>query len=156
MSLKLSDHPRTKKCKKKGKKVFHIQGKLRNAPCSCGGTANQHLVYHPGMESWFFYAHWRFHIEKNWLTTLYYISLQVVELCFCFCYKQRDQFRNIFHTRSLGKPEERTAPTIVQISKPCQSSDMQSLQRSHLLETVKSGSLLHPLSQPLQKGNLTT
>lgn len=88
--------------------------------------------------------------------TPYYISLEVVELCFCFCYKQMDQFRNTFHIRSLVKPEERTAPSVVQISKPWQSSDTQSLQGSHLVETVRSGSLLHPLSQPLQKGNLST
>lgn len=35
------------------------------------------------------------------------------------------------------KPEERTAPTTVQIGKPCQSTDMQSLQGSHPAEMVK-------------------
>lgn len=50
------------------------------------------------------------HIEglifKKQLMVLYYLYLQVIELYFCFCYKQREQLRNIFHIRSLVKPEE--------------------------------------------------
>lgn len=57
----------------------------------------------------------------KWLMTLYYISLQAVELCFR---KTWDQFRNTFHIRSVVKLEERTAPAIVRNSKSCQSSDI--------------------------------